>query len=82
MMEVWDSVFQNPEAIIVVVGTDGSVVSIDRILSFCTGRKILCNLHESEYIDEEKYEVFREPATQSLPKVEKIILDIMREESS
>lgn len=73
MMPIWDKVYKNPNAVVIVVGTDGSVVQIDNILSGSRCKKFLCNLHDTEWIKSKRYEYFKEPATVSLPKVEKWI---------
>ena len=64
---------------VVVVGTNGSVVPIDMILgdkkSGCKADRILCNLEKSEYIDEANYDfVFYEKAADAAGKIRDIVL--------
>ena len=71
-------VTHDSDALVVVVGTDGCVVSIDDLLMGYRGKSALCNLHRSPYIDHEMFDyVFEEKATKSMLKVEKLIDKMM-----
>ena len=68
---------------VVVVGTNGSVVPIDMILgdkkSGCKADRILCNLEKSEYIDEANYDfVFYERAADAAGKIREIVLGMLK----
>jgi NAD-dependent deacetylase len=63
------------EDIIVVMGTMGNVVAIDRYMDFTYGTKILNNLEKSDYINGKKYDhVFYEKGTTAIDKIKEIIL--------
>lgn len=61
---------------LVVIGTQGGIVQIDEMTKhFDKSKKILNNLESSEYIDEDNFsEVFLEPATTALPKIEEFLI--------
>lgn len=63
-----------PEDTAIVIGTNGSVVSIDSILGprriGCKAKRVLCNLDKSEHIDESNYDyVFYEKAADAVDKI-------------
>ena len=62
---------------LVVVGTNGNVVTIDNLTKrIPKERKILNNLEKSEYIKERNFgQIFYEPAGTALPKIEKFLIE-------
>lgn len=74
--------FRKAGGYFVVVGTMGNVVSIDDLLrGIPKNLKILNNLEPSKYINSQKYgQVFYEPATIALPKIEKFLIENFKKE--
>lgn len=64
----------NKDTIVVVVGTMGNVVPIESMISMTPCTKFLNNLAPSPDIRAKQFtEVFYEPATSALPKIEELI---------
>ena len=73
MHKVFESA-RHPETIVVIIGTMGSVISIETLLLKKLCKKILNNLEPSPYIDEALFDqVYYEKATTALEKVRKDI---------
>lgn len=75
----------NEHDLIVVVGTNGSVVPIDYLIGTkrlgIKARRALCNLESSEHINEENYDfVFFEKAAEAAPKIAKICEGILEKQ--
>lgn len=78
MYRAFDALYK-PDTIVVVIGTDGSVVRIDDIIRGKKCHKILCNLHPSNHIKSSRFKhVFQEEAGTALPKIEQLIEDIIQ----
>lgn len=62
---------------LIVIGTNGNVVQIDELTKHIhPKKKILNNLEKSEFIDDRNFgQVFYEPATTALLKIEEILKD-------
>lgn len=62
---------------LIVIGTNGNVVQIDELTKHIhPKKKILNNLDKSEFIDDRNFgQVFYEPATSALLKIEEILKD-------
>lgn len=69
---------ESPETLVIVIGTDGSVVPVSQILSGTSSCKILCNLHKSDYIDDYLFNtVYHEPAGKVIDEIEKLVDQFM-----
>lgn len=68
---------EHPDSKLVIIGTMGNVLPVDSFTQHIhPSKKILNNLEKSEYIDERNFEnVFYEPATTALPKIEELLKD-------
>ena len=68
---------EHPDSILIVIGTMGNIVPIDMFTEkIHKSKKILNNLEKSEFIDDRNFgQVFYEPATTALLKIEEILKD-------
>lgn len=66
---------EHPKSKLVIVGTMGNVVQIDNLTRHIhKSKKILNNLEKSDFINDDNYsQVYYEPATTALPKIEKYL---------
>lgn len=66
--------------IIVVMGTLGNVVGIDRYMDFTNGTKILNNLETSDFINDKKFDyVFYKKGTEAIDEIVSIIKSKMKD---
>lgn len=73
----------NPDTIVVVVGTMGNVINIESMVSCTPCSKFLNNLTPSPDIRTKDFtEVFYEPCTVALPKIEEIIYELKETQCS
>lgn len=67
---------KNPNTVIVVIGTTGSVVPIDYMIGHLPCRKILCNMESSSDIDDSNYDVvYYESVETAIDKIQMCVDD-------
>jgi NAD-dependent deacetylase len=65
---------QGPDDALVVIGTQGTVISIGEAARVMPGLRLLNNLHSSAALDESSFDqVFRAPAAETFPRILEIL---------
>lgn len=76
MYKRFQQITKSPKNLVLVVGTDGSVIQIDDLLNCQPCQKVLCNLHPSIHINDDQFDwVLHEPASTGLEKVLNYLTD-------
>ena len=75
MYDAFDEVKHSSEGFIVVVGTSGTVIPVNELMRGSKATSILCNLHESEGLNEYAFNILmREKASKGMARCEAMIL--------
>jgi len=73
MFKAFDSL-NNPDSIVLVLGTQGNVINISDILKNFNCKKVLNNLTRSDYIDESQFnQIYYENSTLAITKIKEVI---------